>query len=49
MTTEEQKEVHPRTRYPQSSQRPPGTDDKMNPRADHGEESYRGSGKLTGP
>ena len=27
---------------------PPGTEAEMTPRADHGEESYRGSGKLTG-
>ena len=27
---------------------PPGTEAEMTPQADHGEESYRGSGKLTG-
>uniref|UniRef100_A0A942SX93 SDR family oxidoreductase n=1 Tax=Neobacillus citreus TaxID=2833578 RepID=A0A942SX93_9BACI len=29
-------------------QQPPGSTDAMDPRPDHGEESYRGSGKLTG-
>ena len=29
-------------------QRPPGSDQELTPTADHGEESYRGSGKLTG-
>jgi len=29
-------------------QQPPGHEDAMTPKADHGEESYRGSGKLTG-
>ncbi|GAA3341501.1 SDR family oxidoreductase [Curtobacterium pusillum] len=31
-----------------SEQQPPGSDQDLTPRADHGEESYRGSGKLTG-
>jgi NAD(P)-dependent dehydrogenase (short-subunit alcohol dehydrogenase family) len=29
-------------------QQPPGSDRELTPTADHGEESYRGSGKLTG-
>ncbi|SOC89439.1 hypothetical protein SAMN05660766_3163 [Curtobacterium sp. 314Chir4.1] len=29
-------------------QQPPGSDRELTPRADHGEDSYRGSGKLTG-
>ncbi|MGN7192093.1 SDR family oxidoreductase [Curtobacterium sp. MCBA15_004] len=29
-------------------QRPPGSDRELTPTADHGEQSYRGSGKLTG-
>ncbi|GHE12761.1 SDR family oxidoreductase [Klenkia taihuensis] len=33
---------------PAQQQTPPGTLDQMQPRPDHGEESYRGSGKLTG-
>lgn len=29
-------------------QQPPGSEQELTPKADHGEESYRGSGKLTG-
>src|SRR3954453_8324140 len=29
-------------------QEPPGSDAELDPKADHGEESYRGSGKLEG-
>jgi hypothetical protein len=34
--------------YPQGPQEPPGTEGELTPDADHGESSYRGSGKLTG-
>ena len=34
--------------FPQPQQPYPGYEDKMSPRADHGEESYKGSGKLHG-
>lgn len=34
--------------FPEQQQQPPGRTDEMDPRPDHGEESYRGSGKLTG-
>lgn len=34
--------------FPAQQQQPPGLTDQMRPRPDHGEESYRGSGKLTG-
>ena len=33
---------------PAQQQEPPGVLGKMDPKPDHGEESYRGSGKLTG-
>lgn len=33
---------------PEQQQTPPGTTDAMNPRPDHGEDSYRGSGRLEG-
>lgn len=33
--------------FPKQKQTPPGTEQKMKPLADHGEESYKGSGKLT--
>ncbi|WIE84808.1 SDR family oxidoreductase [Curtobacterium sp. MCPF17_021] len=32
----------------EQQQQPPGSDQELTPKADHGEESYRGSGKLTG-
>lgn len=43
----------PQTKYPQppysdEKQEVPGTEAGMQPKADHGETSYRGSGKLTG-
>jgi hypothetical protein len=33
---------------PAQQQRPPGTTAEMDPKPDHGEQSYRGSGRLTG-
>jgi NAD(P)-dependent dehydrogenase (short-subunit alcohol dehydrogenase family) len=34
--------------FPKQQQSMPGTTDEMQPRPDHGEESYKGSGKLAG-
>src|SRR6185369_2847825 len=34
--------------FPRQQQQPPGSAQMLNPPADHGEESYRGSGKLAG-
>lgn len=34
--------------YPEQEQEVPGTDKDMDPKADHGEKSYRGTGKLEG-
>lgn len=39
---------YPQPPYPTEPQDVPGTEEKMNPRADHGEESYKGCGKLEG-
>ena len=36
----------PKPEYPQPPIAPPGSIDEMRPRADHGEESYRGLGRL---
>src|ERR1051326_1566413 len=33
---------------PEQQQEPPGTERQMDPVPDHGEQSYRGSGRLTG-
>lgn len=42
------KEQYPKPPYPDQEQDVPGTEDQMTPEADHGEKSYRGSGKLEG-
>jgi len=34
--------------FPEQQQQPPGLTDALEPRPDHGEQSYTGSGKLTG-
>ena len=41
------KTTHPTPPFPEQTQEPPGTEEKLRPRADHGAESYRGSGRLT--
>lgn len=38
----------PRPKFPEQTQDWPGLATKMNPRPDHGENSYRGSGRLAG-
>ena len=40
--------AYPKPPFERQSQRWPGLASKMNPRPDHGETSYRGSGRLTG-
>ncbi|ADB41261.1 SDR family oxidoreductase [Spirosoma linguale] len=39
---------YPQPPHPDQQQSVPGTEAEMQPKADHGEETYRGSGKLTG-
>jgi len=39
---------HPRPPFPHQQQDMPGATDAMDPRPDHGETSYRGSGRLSG-
>ncbi|GLK82714.1 SDR family oxidoreductase [Ancylobacter defluvii] len=41
-------ERHPTPPFPEQQQPMPGHTDAMSPRPDHGEESYKGSGRLTG-
>lgn len=41
-------EGYPEPPYPEQSQEEPGLASKMDPRPDHGETSYRGSGRLAG-
>jgi NAD(P)-dependent dehydrogenase (short-subunit alcohol dehydrogenase family) len=40
------KQQGPKPEYPQRPIKPPGSDAEMTPKADHGEESYRGLGRL---
>ena len=42
------REVGPKPPFPKQEQAHPGTVKKLNPLADHGEESYLGTGKLKG-
>ena len=39
---------YPKPPYPQQQQQPPGLTEKMKPVPDHGEHSYKGSGRLQG-
>jgi hypothetical protein len=39
---------YPKPPYPEQQQEPPGYTQKMKPGPDHGEESYKGSGRLQG-
>ena len=39
---------HPKPPYPRQKQPMPGSTGKMDPRPDHGETSYKGSGRLKG-
>jgi len=45
--TVDPKEGGPKPEYPQKPTRPPGSDAELTPKADHGEQSYRGLGRLT--
>lgn len=42
------REAGPKPPFDQEKQQYPGSDSKMRPRADHGEESYKGLGRLQG-
>lgn len=41
-------EKYPRPPYPEQEQNMPGSGQKMNPKPDHGEKTYKGTGKLAG-
>lgn len=41
-------EKYPKPPFPRQDQEAPGTEAGLQPKADHGEQSYRGSGKLEG-
>ncbi|MCC9166275.1 SDR family oxidoreductase [Pontibacter harenae] len=42
------KEKHAKPPFPEQEQEVPGTEEELQPKADHGEESYKGTGKLEG-
>lgn len=46
--TQNPHDKYPVPPFPKQKQEIPGTEDQMQPKADHGEESYTGSGKLEG-
>lgn len=46
-TRQDPQTQYPEPPFPKQQQEPPGTEAELRPRADHGEESYRGSGRLT--
>jgi NAD(P)-dependent dehydrogenase (short-subunit alcohol dehydrogenase family) len=48
MSTKDPREIYERPPYSAKEQPPPGTEEKMNPKADHGESSYQGTGRLEG-
>lgn len=47
-TQQDPKDKYPKPEFPEQEQSVPGTEAELQPQADHGEKSYRGSGKLTG-
>lgn len=47
-TQQDPREQYEKPPFPQKKQEVPGTESEMTPKADHGEETYRGSGKLKG-
>src|SRR5215208_8193693 len=47
-TSGDPKNAGPAPEYPQAPIEPPGLASEMTPRADHGEESYQGLGRLVG-
>ncbi|MGM9478024.1 SDR family oxidoreductase [Pedobacter sp. GSP4] len=47
-TAENPADKYPLPPFPKQDQQPPGTEGELIPKADHGEKSYKGSGKLKG-
>ena len=48
MSTKDPKEIYQRPPYSDKKQPPPGSEEEMTPKADHGESSYKGTGRLKG-
>ena len=47
-TQQDPKEQEPKPPFPEQPQEPPGLETQMTPKPDHGEATYRGSGRLSG-
>jgi hypothetical protein len=48
MSTKDPRKLYPQPPYSGKAQTPPGNEDEMSPKADHGELSYKGAGWLEG-
>jgi NAD(P)-dependent dehydrogenase (short-subunit alcohol dehydrogenase family) len=48
MSTKDPRKIYKQPPYSEKEQPPPGTDEEMSPKADHGESSYKGAGRLKG-
>ncbi|MBV9645049.1 MAG: SDR family oxidoreductase [Verrucomicrobia bacterium] len=48
MSTTDPKDTYQRPPYSEKKQPPPGSEEEMTPKADHGESSYKGTGRLKG-
>jgi NAD(P)-dependent dehydrogenase (short-subunit alcohol dehydrogenase family) len=48
MSTKDPKELYQRPPYSDKDQPPPGSEEEMTPKADHGESTYKGTGRLKG-
>jgi hypothetical protein len=48
MTTKDPKKLYKQPPYAQTKQAPPGSEEEMIPKVDHGESSYKGTGRLEG-
>jgi NAD(P)-dependent dehydrogenase (short-subunit alcohol dehydrogenase family) len=48
MTTKDPKQLHKQPPYSETKQAPPGSEEDMVPKVDHGESSYKGTGCLEG-
>src|ERR1700692_4169231 len=48
MSTKEPRKLYPQPPYAGKEQTPPGNEEEMSPKVDHGELSYKGTGRLKG-
>jgi NAD(P)-dependent dehydrogenase (short-subunit alcohol dehydrogenase family) len=48
MSTKDPKKIYKQPPYSEKKQPPPGREEEMKPQADHGEASYKGTGRLEG-